>query len=145
MMMDSSKATELKGFIFDMSHVLQANIYVCTSKEIAQYAGQTCKIPDEFRHCIENLEEPMMMKPSLAVIKLQNGDAARKLNDSIATIYMSKAIDMYLKTRKTFEENKSKTFVAILGQCTDPVVSNLKIEVAWKITKAKAMWLSCSK
>eukprot|EP00957_Ditylum_brightwellii_P064867 4920890-Ditylum_brightwellii.AAC.1 len=94
-------------------------------------------MPDNIRCCIENLKEPIMEKPSLTTIEMQHGDADGKLDDSIATICMSKAIDMYLKRRETFEENKSNMFVVIRGQCTDLVISKLESETAWMTTEAK--------
>eukprot|EP00957_Ditylum_brightwellii_P141355 10770512-Ditylum_brightwellii.AAC.1 len=51
------KTPELKGHIFDSGYALQADLYTKTAKEIAQYAGRTCKQPEDIMGTIENLTE----------------------------------------------------------------------------------------
>eukprot|EP00957_Ditylum_brightwellii_P036687 2778540-Ditylum_brightwellii.AAC.1 len=64
----------LKGFIFNAGHMMQVNMYVHTSREIAQYAGCTCKMPDNIKRAIENLKALLFSKPSLEIIKSDHGD-----------------------------------------------------------------------
>eukprot|EP00957_Ditylum_brightwellii_P107433 8197217-Ditylum_brightwellii.AAC.1 len=67
---------------------------------------------------------------------MENGDKDGKLDNVIASIYLSNAIDMFLKRREIFQKNKSKMFMVIVGQCTDLVISKLESESTWKKTEA---------
>ena len=50
------KCDELKGFIYDCSDSRQADMYVKTTKEIAEYVGCTYKFGSDARLAIENLQ-----------------------------------------------------------------------------------------
>eukprot|EP00957_Ditylum_brightwellii_P191585 14586644-Ditylum_brightwellii.AAC.2 len=49
------KTPELSSFVYDAGHALQADMYVQTTKAIAQYAGQICKQADDIKQAIEKL------------------------------------------------------------------------------------------
>eukprot|EP00957_Ditylum_brightwellii_P116434 8881364-Ditylum_brightwellii.AAC.1 len=93
-------------------------------------------MPHNIKCAIEKLEELMFPKPSLDMIKLVHGDINRKLEESRANIYLSKEIDVYLNRKKTNQENKSKLFTMIIGQCTDLVISKLESKNNWTKTEA---------
>eukprot|EP00957_Ditylum_brightwellii_P049638 3764400-Ditylum_brightwellii.AAC.1 len=63
-------------------------------------------MPDNIRRCIKTLKELMIPQSTIDLIKLESGiDGA--LDKTIANIYMSKAIDMFLKWKEAYAENKS--------------------------------------
>eukprot|EP00957_Ditylum_brightwellii_P086588 6587924-Ditylum_brightwellii.AAC.1 len=99
-------------------------------------------MPDEIRRCIETLKEQVMTQPTIALIKEENG-VNRKLDDTIANIYTSKAIDIFLKQNKNYTDNKSKMFVVFVGQCTTLVVSKLKSETVGSKLRRKTMSWNC--
>eukprot|EP00957_Ditylum_brightwellii_P113323 8641008-Ditylum_brightwellii.AAC.1 len=66
------KTPMFKGHIFDTRHALQADMYVRTPKEIAQYAGRTQKMSDDIKRTIERLQEPLFPQPMLDIIKEEN-------------------------------------------------------------------------
>eukprot|EP00957_Ditylum_brightwellii_P067120 5094785-Ditylum_brightwellii.AAC.1 len=51
------KTPELKGHTFDTDYALKADLYMKSAKEIAQYAGRTCKQPEDIMGAIKNLME----------------------------------------------------------------------------------------
>eukprot|EP00957_Ditylum_brightwellii_P032822 2488230-Ditylum_brightwellii.AAC.1 len=91
------KTPELGGFVYNVGYALQADMYVQTTKEIAQYASQTCKQADNIKRAIKKLQETVIPKPMLATASDKIKDAEGKVDPAIANIYLMKEIDMYLK------------------------------------------------
>eukprot|EP00957_Ditylum_brightwellii_P006587 499642-Ditylum_brightwellii.AAC.1 len=56
---------ELKGHTFDTVYALQADLYIKSAKETAQYAGRTCKQPEDIMGAIENLTELVLEAPNI--------------------------------------------------------------------------------
>eukprot|EP00957_Ditylum_brightwellii_P060232 4574370-Ditylum_brightwellii.AAC.1 len=91
------KTLELKGLIYDTGHILQADMYMQTTKEIAQYVGQTYKQVEGIKQAIKKLEEMFIPKPTLSTIQDKVKEADGKVNSAIANIYTTKEIKMHLK------------------------------------------------
>ncbi len=54
------KCEDLKGHIYDYSDVRQSDIFIKTTKEIAEYMGQTFMKGSDTRLAIENLSLPTL-------------------------------------------------------------------------------------
>eukprot|EP00957_Ditylum_brightwellii_P021529 1622830-Ditylum_brightwellii.AAC.1 len=46
------RTAELKGHIYDAGYALQANLFVNTTRELAEYAGRTCNDSGDIRNAI---------------------------------------------------------------------------------------------
>eukprot|EP00957_Ditylum_brightwellii_P182207 13881342-Ditylum_brightwellii.AAC.2 len=101
------KTPELKGHIFDTGHALLADIYTKTAKEITQYAGRTCKQPEDVMGVIKNLTELVLMPPTTTTLTALN-DPDSLMDQATLTIYLSKEIDLYLNRQDQYKENKTK-------------------------------------
>jgi hypothetical protein len=55
---------DLKGHIYDYSDVRQSDIFMKTTKEIGEFFRRTYKYGGNIRLVVENLELPVMDKPS---------------------------------------------------------------------------------
>eukprot|EP00957_Ditylum_brightwellii_P183327 13964560-Ditylum_brightwellii.AAC.1 len=106
----------------------QADLCMKTAKEIAQYAGRTCKQPEDIMGAIKNLMELVLMPSTiLTLTDLNNPDDP--MDQATLKIYLSKEIDLYLKRQDQYKKNKTKMFNVIIGQCTDLMISKLESKV----------------
>eukprot|EP00957_Ditylum_brightwellii_P084817 6449486-Ditylum_brightwellii.AAC.1 len=101
---------KLKGHTFDTGYALQADLYMKSAKEIAQYAGRTCKQPEDIMGAIENLTELVLKAPNITSVTAMLSDPDDPFDDATLKIYLSKEIDFYLKHRDQYKENKTKMF-----------------------------------
>eukprot|EP00957_Ditylum_brightwellii_P126337 9631642-Ditylum_brightwellii.AAC.2 len=90
------KTPELKGHTFDTGYTLQADLYMKTAKEIAQYAGRTCKQPEDIMGAIKNLMELVLVAPTTAIVTAM-GDPDDPMDQATLKIYLSKEIDLHQK------------------------------------------------
>eukprot|EP00957_Ditylum_brightwellii_P071659 5447849-Ditylum_brightwellii.AAC.1 len=121
------KTPKLKGHTFDTGYALQTDLYMKSAKEITQCAGRTCKQPEDIMGSIENLTELVLVAPSITSVTAMMSDP-----DDPFKIYLLKEIDLYLKLRDQYKENKTKMFNVIIGQCTDLMITKLESKILWK-------------
>eukprot|EP00957_Ditylum_brightwellii_P211722 15366510-Ditylum_brightwellii.AAC.1 len=107
-------------------------MYVQTTKELAQYASRTCKQPEDIKKATEKLEETNIPMPALSTIHAAIKDPEGNAENTIANIYLNKQIDLYLKRKETYQENKTVIFSVIIGQCNELMIAKLESETAWK-------------
>ena len=110
------RCDELKGFIYDCLDPRQADMYAKTMKEIAEYAGQTCKHGADICKAIESLERPRMAPPA---------DPAADASATDRRIW-EKKVDTYVKHENIYEQNIENMYSVILGQCTDAMRAKLE-------------------
>eukprot|EP00957_Ditylum_brightwellii_P165924 12633863-Ditylum_brightwellii.AAC.1 len=106
------KTLKPKGYIFDTGHGAHAR----------------CQMPDDIEWAIKNLEAPYFLQALMELIKLEHGNKDGNPDMSIANIYLTKQIDVYLQQKDIYNDNKSKMFTIIIGQCLDLVISKLETE-----------------
>eukprot|EP00957_Ditylum_brightwellii_P099752 7599061-Ditylum_brightwellii.AAC.1 len=135
--MQAMKGNFRRPTIKRKSYALQADLYMKTAKEIAQYAGRTCKQPEDIMGAIENLMELVLVLPTTAIITAM-GDPDDPMDQATLKIYLSKEIDLYLKHQDQYKENKTKMFNLIIGQCIDLMISKLESEILWKQVKSSS-------
>eukprot|EP00957_Ditylum_brightwellii_P191584 14586644-Ditylum_brightwellii.AAC.1 len=74
----------------------------------------------------------------LATVGDKIKDAEGKFDPAIANIYLMKEIGTYLKRKETYNENKTKMFNIIIGQCTELMMSKLESETKWTAIEVAA-------
>eukprot|EP00957_Ditylum_brightwellii_P162787 12396261-Ditylum_brightwellii.AAC.1 len=131
------KTPELRSFVYDAGHVLQADMYVQTTKEIAQYAGQICKQADNIKRANEKLQGTVIPKLTLAMVSDKITDVDGKVDIAITNIYLKKQTDMYLKRKESYTKNKTKVFNVIIGQCIEQMMSKLGSKTKWTAIEEK--------
>ena len=110
------RCDELKGFIYDCSDPQQADMYAKTMKEIAEYAGWTCKHGADICKAIESLERPTMVPLA---------DPAADTSATDQRIW-EKKVDTYVKCENIYEQNIENMYSVILGQCMDAMHAKLE-------------------
>ena len=103
------RCEELKGHIYDCSDARQADMFVKTTKEIAEYVGRTYKYGSDARLAIDNMKRP----------KIQEPDDPKKDATATQKKIWEKRIDEYVKREGQLEENLKTVYSLVWGQCTD--------------------------
>ena len=109
------KCKNLEGFVFDANKYNQADEYVKTWKEIAEYVGTNFDNGDDVRYTIENNKRPDFPKP----VKPRNSDETDEL-------IWKKEVDQFVKRREMLEKNLRKLYSLVWGQCTDVMRERLE-------------------
>ena len=113
-------ATEdLHGHIFDVGVFNQSDLFVTTTKKLANYAGRTCKEPQDICLAIEELKDKTFTLPTR-----QTGIT----DTTIANALLSKDLDMFVKRESTYRQNKVAMLSVALGQCSEAMKAKLESE-----------------
>ena len=120
-------------FIYDCSDAHQAKMDIKTTKEIAKYAGCTCKHSVDIRKAIKALEVPMIILPA---------DPPANATAMEVRIW-EKKVDTFIKCELMLEQNLETMYSVILGQCTDAMRAKLESqdEYKWITDKSDAVEL----
>jgi hypothetical protein len=110
------KCTELKGFIYDCSDSKKANIFTKTTKEVAEYVGQTYKYGSDNRLAVENLDKQILTLPS------DPPSTATKTETRI----WEKEVDEYVRKKSHLKENLIPLYSLIWGQCTNVMQARIE-------------------
>jgi hypothetical protein len=110
------KCNDLKGHIYDCSDVRQSDIFVKTTKEIAEYAGHTFKKGSDARLAVENLSIPTLVPPTAPA-----GATDRSLNR-----VWEREIEEFVKRKTTLADNIQTVYSIVWGQCTDVMQQKVK-------------------
>ena len=94
------KCDDLKGHIFDCSDSKQADMFVATKKEIAEYVGREYTFGGDARLAVEELEKPTLTKPSDPPAN------ASKTDEKI----WEKEIDNYVKKKCYIQQQTHKAY-----------------------------------
>ena len=103
------KCDKLKGYIFDCADSRQADQFMKTTKEIAEYVGSTYRHGGDARRMIETLEKPILSLPPDPP-----DDASRS-----AVRLWEKRVDEVAKREAFIQENLKTIFSIVWGQCSD--------------------------
>ena len=110
---------DLKGHIYDMGYGQQADAFVKMTEEIAGYMARTCKQSTDIRAAIEKLQGvTITLEAKVTIAEVPDEDDREIIRKS--------QIDEYRKRKATYQENKSKIYSVIIGQCTDAMIAKLK-------------------
>ena len=128
---DKPKIAELKDNVYGMTDVgKQADQYNKTTKAIGHYIGRV--YGHEMKKLVLQLEESEPEEPKYPTT-----------NDEKEKAIWSKKYDLYLKKLERYEDQKSKVFTIIMGQCSKPmrnrVESSIGYVAAEKASNVKAL------
>jgi len=112
----------LKGHIYDCTDSRQADLYTCTTKEIAGYVATTLKNGMDVKSAIENLKVPVMVLPNDLPA---NSTAAKKR-------YWKNRIDEISKKELVLEENMKTLFSIIWGQVSNVIKHRIQAQENFK-------------
>ena len=110
------KCKELEGFIFDANRYNQADEYIRTVREIAEYVGTNYDHGSDVRQAIEEGVRPTFMKP----VKPAPPDGEDDIDETDEMIW-KKEVDYYVKRVTTLEANLQNAFSLVWGQCSDVI------------------------
>jgi hypothetical protein len=110
------KCDDLKGQIYDCSDSRQADVYVKTTKEMAEHVGRTFKYGMDARLSIESLKLHALAIPS---------DPSTTATATEKRIW-EKEVDEYVKRRVHLDENMKTVYSLAWGQCTDILRAKLE-------------------
>ena len=111
------RCEELKGYIYDCTGTQQADMFVKTSQQIAEYAGKTFKdYPGDMLTVVKKLTKPVLMLPA---------DPPATASESERELWKIE-INAYHKRQVALAENIRRLFSLIIGQCTEVMRAKLK-------------------
>ncbi len=106
----------MKGHIYNCSDFKQADIFICTTKEIAEYVGWTYKYGRDARLAVKKLYSPTFTEPINPA-----ADASK------TKIRMwEKLIKEYVKRQTYLEENLKTIYSLVWGQRMDIIQQPLE-------------------
>jgi hypothetical protein len=110
------RCDELKGHIYDCSDSRQSDIFIKTTKELAEHVGRTFKKGCDAGVAIETLTLPKLALPT---------DPTDDKNKTLVRIW-EKEVDEYVKRKTYLADNMQTVYSLVWGQCTD--VMRQKVE-----------------
>ena len=115
----SGRIDDLKGRIYDVGYRQQEDAFVKTTKQIAGYAGRTCKQSTDIRAAIKKLQDvTITLEAKVPTAEVPDEDDRKIIRKS--------QIDEYRKQKAAYQENKGKIYSVIIGQSTDAMIAKLK-------------------
>ena len=96
-------------------------MFTNTTKKTANYNGRTCKEPKDISLTIEKLKDATFMMP----VK------GSTYSDEIRTMLLAKELDLHIKQRSTFRQNKATMFAVVISQCTDAIKEKIEADTTY--------------
>ena len=110
------RTTDLNGHIYDCSDIRQADQFIKTTKEIAEYIGRTYKFAGDIRSAILAQELPILLEP----------EEPQDENNRIAFKRWELAEQLYSRQKTALTENNKTLFSLVWGQCSDAMQQKLE-------------------
>ena len=110
------KCAGLKGFIYDCSDNKQADAYVKTTREIAEYVGSAYAQGADVTRSIHALEALVFDDPPDPIEGATRTDIRK----------WEKRVDELIKRESKLEENLRSLYSLVWGQCTDPLRAKIR-------------------
>jgi hypothetical protein len=111
------KCDALKGNIYDFGDSRQADQFMRTTKEVAEYVGTTYKYGSDVREAVEQLETPELTAPPYP---------PNAANDPTATRVWEKRVDAFIKREDYLAQNIKTLYSLVWGQCSDTLRQKLE-------------------
>jgi hypothetical protein len=109
---------DLKGNIYNCSDAKQADIFIKTTKVIAEYVGRTYKYGGDVMEAVEKLEVPVLSQP---------GEPPATATKTELRIW-EKEVDEFVYRKTRFRENIKSLYALVWGQCSD--IMRQKVEAS---------------
>lgn len=126
------KCKELEGFIFDANRYNQADEYIKTVKEIAEYVGANYDHGADVRQAIEEGVKPTFAKPVKPQPLADESDI-----DETDTMIWKKEVDYYVKRVTMLDSNLRKIYSLVWGQCSDVMREKIEALEAYETIKTE--------
>ena len=111
------RCEELKGYIYDCTGAQQADMFIKTSQQIAEYAGKSFKdYPGDMLTVVKKLVKPVFTLPT---------DPSATASESERELWKIE-INAYHKRQVALAENIRRLFSLVIGQCTEVMRAKLK-------------------
>ena len=124
------KCKDLEGFIFDADKFNQADGYIKTKNEIAEYVGTNYNNVDDIRAAIEEGIKPVLSRPVKPA-----ADQEGNLDETDELIW-KKEIDHFVKRKNLLDSNLRKAYSLVWGQCSN--IMRKKLEALPKYAELKS-------
>jgi hypothetical protein len=103
------KCDKLKGHVYDCADIRQSDMFMRTTKEIAEYVGSTYKQGGDICRAVEGLSMPTLHDPP---------DPPENATRTQLRKW-EKKVDEFVKRELQLEENIQTLYSLVWGQCTD--------------------------
>jgi len=115
----TGRCDDLDGYIYDVSSPRQAaDTFTKTTREVAEYVGQTYKYGADAQLAIEKLAPPIIAEPD---------DPEENASGTINRIW-EKDVNKYVKRKNMLSENLKTAYSLVYGQCTDALRAKLEAQ-----------------
>ena len=118
----SGLTEDLKGHIYDVGTISQADQFTATTKALGSYSGRKCTDPQDIIISIE--------RPKDVVIPIPHKRTDIKVD--VAKILPGKYIDGYVKRSQQYRNNKANIYSVAIGQCTEAMQNSLEGEKSYE-------------
>jgi hypothetical protein len=109
------RSEDLKGFIYDISHIKGGVAYTRTTEEIARYVGEKyTSFGSVIRAAVMTLVVATPTRPTAPI-----ADANTGIIDPVDTEIFREEIRMFVKTRAAIESAMKSLYDLIWGQCSE--------------------------
>ena len=115
------KCKDLENHIFDANRYNQADEYIKTVREIAEFVGANYEHGADVRQAIEEGIKPEFTKP----VKPKPAKGTTDIDETDEMIW-KKEVDYYVKRLTILESNLRKTYSLVWGQCSDVMREKLE-------------------
>lgn len=119
------KVEGLKGYIYDCSTPQDADRYVKTTKEIAEYVGREYHGGKDIKIAVERGKMPTIPVPSVRFADPSKPTETEKL-------ILKEKVKEHVKRERILEENMSKLFNLIKGQCTEAMTASMEAHAEYE-------------
>ena len=99
------KTEDLNGFMFDVGSNSQAQLFTNTTREIAEYAGQTLKELQDIKQAIENLNKTSFKLP----VRINKGDML------INNVIFNRQFDNHFKQENSYRQNRATIYSVVFA------------------------------
>lgn len=133
---------DLLGYVYTYDSAARANQYEKTTEKVAQWAKKELAFNMDIWDAIQNLEEPdtNSWKPE-----------APKDEDPLDKAIFNEEVKEYMLRKRTYNNNRSKVYTVVLGQCFDTMKARLEGQSDWedihkkhdlvKLLKSVKVWM----
>jgi Zinc knuckle len=115
------KTEALKGFIYDYGDHRQADMFIQTTKEVAELVGRTMTYGNDIANSIINFNIPTLTEPPEPV-PVPPSTTISKAQDRI----WDKQLVEFVKRTNHLKENVKTLYAIVWGQCTDSLQEKVK-------------------
>ena len=119
------KTKDLKGCVYDVEVKNWAQLFVNTTKEIAEYAERKLKESQDIFNAIKKLTDISLDMPA----KPTEYDATTN------NIVFKHLIDLHIKRQNLYRQNKASMYSVVLGQCSKAMRAKLEGDHQFNVIK----------